>query len=116
MLVLVCGSRGWTDAETIRVALAVLPADVTILHGDAHGADRMAGRVAAELGHTVRVMPAEWNRYGNRAGYVRNIAMLDERPDLVIAFHDGQSRGTQHTIREARRRRIRVEVWHPVHP
>ncbi len=34
--------------------------------------------------------------------------MLESKPDLVLAFWDGQSRGTKHTITEARRRNIPV--------
>ncbi len=47
---------------------------------------------------------------GRRAGPERNIRMLDSTPDLVLAFWDGQSRGTRHTISEARRRNITVRV------
>jgi hypothetical protein len=58
----------------------------------------------------VRVFPADWERYKRRAGIIRNLEMLDQEPDLVIAFWDGKSRGTAHTIGEARRRGIPVEV------
>lgn len=40
----------------------------------------------------------------------RNLAMLDEKPDLVIAFQINGSAGTQHTIDQARKRGIPVEV------
>jgi hypothetical protein len=36
--------------------------------------------------------------------------MLDDEPDRVLAFQRNGSRGTQHTIDEARRRGIPVEV------
>jgi hypothetical protein len=36
--------------------------------------------------------------------------MLNGSPDLVIAFWDGESRGTRHTIDEAKRRGIPVEI------
>jgi hypothetical protein len=36
--------------------------------------------------------------------------MLDEKPDLVIAYWNGKSNGTAHTISEARKRGIPVEV------
>jgi hypothetical protein len=36
--------------------------------------------------------------------------MLDTKPDLVLAFQRDGSRGTQHTIDEARKRGIPVEV------
>ena len=41
--------------------------------------------------------------------------MLDQKPDLVLAFHDdlGKSRGTADTVGEAKRRGIPVEhVFH----
>jgi ABC-type Fe3+-hydroxamate transport system substrate-binding protein len=40
---------------------------------------------------------------------MRNAAMLDLQPDLVIAFSNG-SPGTNSTMTEARRRGIPVEV------
>lgn len=112
--VLVCGSRSWADAAAIRIRLASIGyaqrGDVTILHGDARGADRMAARIARDLGMYVKTYPADWQKHGKRAGFLRNITMLDQEPDLVLAFHDGQSRGTQHTIDQARKRGIPVEV------
>jgi hypothetical protein len=112
--VLVCGSREFTDRERIREVLATLPATVEIIHGGARGADRIAASVASELG--LKVLPpflADWERFGKRAGYLRNYEMLDERPEVVIAFWDGESRGTQHTIAEAVSRRIPVKVIGP---
>jgi hypothetical protein len=67
------------------------------------------GRIAARLGYEVEVFEADW-RLGRRAGPERNVRMLDTKPDLVLAFWDGQSRGTRHTISEARRRNITVRV------
>jgi hypothetical protein len=37
--------------------------------------------------------------------------MLDTDPDVVIAFWDGTSRGTRHTIDSAIRRGIPVEAY-----
>lgn len=61
------------------------------------------------------MFPANW-KLGRRAGPIRNQLMLDQNPDKVIAFHDGRSRGTLHTITEARRRGISVEIIHPEEP
>lgn len=70
----------------------------------------MAHGAALGLGLMTKVMKANWGLYGKRAGYVRNAAMLDEGPELVIAFWDDESKGTQHTIREATNRGIPVEI------
>jgi hypothetical protein len=113
VIVLVCGSRTWTDRETIwrRLRrLAVDDPDLEIIHGGAGGADSIAGEWAILAEIPVRVFPADWCRLGRRAGFVRNVEMLDEHPDLVVAFQRGGSPGTQHTIDEARRRGISVEV------
>lgn len=109
--VLVCGSRDFEPESRIVTAIGRLPSSVTIIHGDARGADRIAARVAESLGMNVEAYPADWKKYGRRAGIERNLLMLDGAdPDYVIAFWDGKSRGTAHTIREAEKRGLLVEV------
>lgn len=108
--VLVCGSRDWSDIHAIRLALVALDPHTTIIHGAAPGADTIAGWLAHDFGFTVEAFPADWKRYGKRAGFLRNVAMLDTRPTLVLAFQKNGSRGTQHTIDEARKRDIPVVV------
>lgn len=109
-LILVCGSRGWTDREAIRKVLCNLPKGTIVLHGAARGADMQADYIARELRLQVERMKPDWERYGRRAGFVRNLAMLDREPTHVYAFWDGTSRGTAHTIEEARRRSIPVTI------
>ena len=111
MRVLVCGSRGWTDYDAVlRRLTQIEERRPTIVHGAAVGADTMADRAAMTLNLTVERYPADWATYGKRAGFIRNEQMLDTGVGLVIAFWDGQSRGTQHTIERAKRRGIPVEV------
>lgn len=110
MMVLVCGSRDWADIHAVRIRLIALPPDTHIIHGAARGADTVAAWLAEDFGFTVHAYPADWERHGKRAGFLRNLQMLEQEPDLVIAFQLAGSRGTQHTIDEARRRGIPVEV------
>jgi hypothetical protein len=70
----------------------------------------MADTLARGLGFEVHEYPADWKSYGRSAGARRSLAMLDEEPDLVLAFHRRGSRGTAITVHEARRRGIPVEV------
>ena len=109
MRVLVCGGRTWGyarhDATDIRKRAAlyergqvfevldridmVLGIDV-VIHGDARGADRCAQSWADARGRPVAVFPADWDRYGRRAGPLRNSLMLVEgRPELCVAFPGG---------------------------
>lgn len=73
----------------------------------------MASTVAKSLGFkNIIPFPAEWEKYGKSAGPIRNRQMLDENPDLVIAFHDDieSSKGTKDCIKEAEKRGIEVQL------
>lgn len=109
-LVLICGSRDWPDPAAIHRRVEDLPAGTVVLHGAAPGADTHAATAARTHGLTVRAFPADWRRHGRRAGLLRNLAMLDQHPDLVIAFWHNESRGTLHTIDTARQRGIPAEL------
>ena len=110
MKVLVCGSRSWRDTDTITTALAQLPRGTEIISGGARGADSLAVVIARGLGLSAEVVPADWSQ-GRHAGLTRNIEMLDMAPDLVIAFWDGESTGTTHTIAEATKRGIPIDIY-----
>lgn len=111
--IIVCGSRGWTDREMIREFMQVTAVHhkhdrVVIVHGDARGADRMAGEEAERVGLEVEAHPADWRRWGKRAGPFRNEHMLSLGCTRVVAFWDGYSRGTGHMVRIAREADQRV--------
>lgn len=114
--ILVCGSRDTSflgSYDTARHAVEVRLRACTeegVIHGGAPGIDRIAENVACELGMKVREFPANWSGLGRKAGIIRNEQMLDTRPALVLAFWDGESRGTEHTIESARRRGLRLWV------
>lgn len=109
-VVLVCGSRDWEDRDAINQRIAELPEGSVVIQGGARGADIMARHAAVLAGLHWAEVPAQWHQHGKRAGVIRNRVMLDLKPELVIAFQCNGSRGTQHTIDEARRRGIPVEV------
>jgi hypothetical protein len=114
--VLICGSRHYDDEATMRRVLSNeltlldpnIEDDIRVIHGGATGADSLAAKVLARSIYSVHAFPADWKKHGKAAGPIRNRQMLDERPDLVLAFGDG--RGTRDTVAEATRRGIEV-VW-----
>lgn len=110
MKVLVCGSRDFSRPTWIAQRLVKLPRGSEVIHGDARGADRTAALFARSFGLKETAYPADWRGKGRRAGIIRNLEMLDQKPDLVIAFWDGRSTGTKHTMDEAQRRGIPLEV------
>lgn len=117
MRVIVCGSRDWNYRQIISDRLAQLPPgerpgidDTIIVHGAARGADRIAAQEAEKLGLIVEAHPADWDRYGKRAGLLRNDRMAAAGADLCIAFWDGRSVGTAHMMAAARKYAIPVEI------
>jgi hypothetical protein len=114
MKVLVCGSRGWVDEEVIVDRIREMPSWAEILHGSCPDSpDMVAAKEASRQELIVHAYPAEWSKYGKKAGIIRNLEMLDQGPELVLAFWDGESRGTKHTIDQALKRKINVEVVFP---
>ncbi len=48
---------------------------------------------------------AEWDKYGKSAGYIRNRLIVQES-DMIVAFWDGKSKGTKHSIDQATLKKI----------
>lgn len=118
MRILVCGSRTWDQPHLIEGALFDALREspqpkhpFTIIQGMAKGADLQARKIAVKNSWPVEDYPADWQRYGRAAGFIRNQQMLDEgKPDLVLAFWDGKSKGTLHMIDAAKKAGIKVEI------
>jgi hypothetical protein len=108
--VVVTGSRDYTDETKVRKHLAQLPRPARVIHGNYRGLDKLAARVATELGFEVKPVSADWEKHGRAAGPIRNRVMLNLRPNMVLAFPLEDSVGTWDTIEEARRRGIPVKV------
>lgn len=103
--VIVAGSRTFTDYERLKKvldeALRKRAQDgVVIVSGTARGADQLGERYAEERGYAVERFPANWQEYGKAAGFIRNKQMA-EHADGLMAFWDGQSKGTHNMIQLA---------------
>jgi hypothetical protein len=95
MRLLITGGRKFTDRGLMWSVLDRLHAEhhfTLLIHGDARGADRLAGEWAGERGIPVLICPADRKRDGLAARPKRNRRILAENPDLVVAFsHDSES-------------------------
>ena len=95
--VAVVGSRQ-ADGQAVRQILRYLPANASeIVSGGAAGVDHLAEQVAESLGIPLRLFLPDYERYGKQAPLVRNEQIVDYA-DQILAFWDGLSRGTGHTI------------------
>lgn len=80
--------------------------NLEIISGVANGADKLGERFAEEYNLKIKKFPANWDLYGKSAGYKRNEQMAlyaKEDNGVLIAFWDGESKGTVHMIKLARK-------------
>jgi len=117
--VLVTGSRDFDDGQTVMDAIWAEQVEgerLLVINGGARGADTMANTVATRLPNMLSVtVPADWDNDGRyAAGPIRNRAMLDLAPDVVLAFYKEGARnvGTQDCVNAATERGIPVKVFH----
>ena len=93
----IVGSREYANETLVRKFIRLLPKDSIIISGGATGPDSWAVDEAKKQGLKTIVFLAEWDKFGKRAGYLRNITIVNEC-DKLIAFWDGKSKGTKHSI------------------
>lgn len=112
MRILVCGDRNWTNKDKIKEVLESLLDTNIVMVGEQRGATTLAWEAAKELGKVPMVYPSDWTRNGKAAGIVRDREMLDDKPNLVLAFHSHirLSRETVDLITEARKRGIPTRI------
>jgi hypothetical protein len=108
--ILVCGGRDFSDRFLLFDVLDNFHGDdpvSAVIEGEAQGADLLARRWAETRKVPIFAFPADWHRYGKKAGPIRNRQMLTEgTPDLVIAFPGGV--GTRDMILQAQRARVPI--------
>lgn len=108
---LVCGSRTIRDTTYIKgptqwaknqidaywyYNLACYD-ELIMIEGAAKGIDTIAKEYAQENDWKIEEYPAEWDKYGKSAGYIRNELMV-KAADEVLILWDGESKGTKHDI------------------
>lgn len=84
---------------------------ITIISGTANGADQLGERYAKEKGYKLEYYPADWERYGNAAGPLRNTQMAKAADDVIV-FWDGKSAGTKNMMEAAEKENVPCTVIH----
>lgn len=119
--IIVAGSRTCSDYKLISKVLSeyvktcidngIHPEFVS---GGCRGVDTIAEMFCKQNNYPKKVFKADWERYGKRAGYLRNKQMADyaaETGGILIAFWDGESRGTKMMIKLAKMSGLCVKVF-----
>lgn len=112
---IVAGGRDYRDYPRLEAKLFELAETVyadkaiSIISGAASGADGLAIKFAGIHNVMLYTFPANWDQYGKRAGFLRNEDMANFSHGL-LAFWDGNSRGTKHMIEQAQRHYLDVHI------
>ena len=115
MRVAIVGSRdypNWSSIINFVKRLAGKYPDTVVVSGGARGVDSVAVKAAELAGLKVEVYPADWDKHGKKAGFLRNKTIVD-RADKLVAFWDMESAGTAHSIGLALEKKIPVYVSGP---
>lgn len=113
--VIIAGSRGFSNYKLLKEKCNEYlrekrkEYDIIIISGGARGADFYGEKYAQEEGFSLEVFPANWNKFGKSAGFIRNEQMA-EVADALIAFWDGKSNGTKHMIEIMEDKKLLVRV------
>ena len=111
--VIIAGGRDFNDYERLERSmdklLVNITEDVAVVCGMAHGADTLGETYAKNRGYIVHYFPADWEKFGKSAGYKRNEQMA-QNADALVAFWNGNSRGTKHMINLAYKYNLKVRV------
>lgn len=101
MILAIVGGRKYSDQEQFDKTMAEFTAEhgapEAIVSGGANGADKMAREYANKHGIRLIEHIPEWEKFGRSAGFKRNKLIIDDC-DRVIAFWDGESKGTKSSI------------------
>ncbi|HOV12818.1 MAG TPA: SLOG family protein [Spirochaetota bacterium] len=113
MNIAIIGSRTFSDFETLEKFVLVninIDKIETIISGGAVGTDRLAELFADKYKIPKDIIKPEWNRFKRGAGLVRNKEIID-KSDIIFAFWQNRSKGTEFVIREALKIGKKVKLW-----
>ena len=119
--IIIAGSRNFTDYEIVKkslknfLVLKNTSDKPTIICGMARGADMLGYRLAKEYKLPLKEFPADWNRFGKRAGHIRNEQMAkyahEYKNGVLLAFWDLKSKGTKSMIELAKKYNLEIHVF-----
>lgn len=90
--------------------------NLTFISGGALGVDSIAEKCVDDFNETFHanitkvIYKPNWEKYGKKAGFLRNQQIVDEAEKL-IAFWDGESKGTKNSIDLAIKKGIPVDIY-----
>ena len=110
MTLALIGSRGFNNYNLLKSILYPNIDNITkIISGGANGADKLGEFFAKENNIDIHIFYPNWTKYGKRAGFIRNQYII-ESCTHVIAFWDGESKGTKSSIDLAIKNNKKIKI------
>lgn len=100
VILAISGYRGFEDYDFIHDKIKKYHEDYNIAEiivGDCRGTDKLAVQIAKDLCIQCTIYPANWLKYGLKAGPLRNM-QLYENSTHGMAFLSDLSKGTLHFV------------------
>lgn len=114
--VIICGSREFDDYDLLKEKCDNILSkkkeageEIVIISGCSRGADKLGEKYAEESGYEVLKFPANWEKYGKKAGYLRNEKMAEEANACIAFLKSGEEcKGTKNMISLARKKNLLI--------
>ena len=111
MKTIIAGSRTITDYASFMYAMDNFHIPITeVISGEAMRIDKLGEYYASRHNIPVKRFPAEWIKYGKKAGYIRNEEMA-KYADACIVIWNGNSKGSANMIQLATKYKLKLYVY-----
>lgn len=116
MKIAIVGSRKFNDYPLLKNVVKDFidhqnDVKITIVSGGAKGADALAEKFAQEFEFEMKIFHPNWEQLGNKACSARNTQIV-AFSDIVFAFWDGKSPGTNDSITKAKQMHKQLIITH----
>ena len=107
MRTIIAGSRTILDRKLVYEILDALDFEISeTICGCARGIDTMGTQWAKKKGIPTKHFPANWDKYGKKAGILRNIEMA-KNADVLVLIHRNTP-GSLHMLSEAKKKNLTI--------
>jgi hypothetical protein len=112
--VMVSGSRDWVWDSVIRKALNEewTHHNMRLIQGAARGADLMARSYALNKNWEIVDYHPNYTDFGKAATHIRNLEMVNQKPDIALFFVRDMSSGTMTTLEKVVKARIKFRIFY----
>lgn len=118
MRLIIAGKRDYNNKNIIYTEIDKFIIEygfpTEIIEGGADGVDKLAHQYAVDNKIFVKTFEANWLKLGKIAGPLRNKQMAEyaskDKDAWLLAFWDGQSKGTKSMINEARKKNLNIQI------